>query len=345
MQHIQLDVLQEDPSEDQFSGPGSTPNEDENKIPVEDITETSKSTDGEEESLPKQAKDGTSPDGLDVGEEVVVEEITVDDFLDELPDDGDPSSSTLASILTKGQAEAQIAESLSVQPDSAQLIPSAAEWIPIHATRLLIENTDLNDEIIDSLLEIAEGASESLVKEFVDIFGHIKTAKVLPFLEQCLKQGNRETRLAALHSLKEVALPVSDQDYIRDLLAEDDPLVRQRALELLVANDADASAEYLKQAFMDDDRQVCITAMENIGKENLNDDVRTTLIDLLMKSGGELTRPIAQILRRVEDSIAIRCLLEKSLDQKLEDYHWIFINALTEAYAHEQAENPPARDQ
>lgn len=230
------------------------------------------------------------------------------------------------------------------QPDSAQLISPVAEWIPIQATRLLIDNTDLNDQIIDSLLESADGASETLRREFVEIFSHIKTPKVLPFLERCLKQGNRETRLAALYSLKEVALPVADQNFIRELRQDDDLLIRQRALELLVANNVESPLQYLKQAFADDDKQVCITAMEKIGKENLNDDVRTTLFDLLIRSGGELTQPIAQILRRVEDSEAVRWLLEKTVDQELEDYHWIFINALTETYAPEQAFNQVVKE-
>lgn len=337
---IHRDVQEEVADEDLFPDTGSTPAGDENRIPIEDTTGESNDIDGEQISQLKKDRQDTSTENLGMQEE----KVTVDEFLRELPNDGDPSSSTLASMLTRGQTEEQERESLPGRPDSAQLISPVAEWIPIQATRLLIDNTDLNDQIIDSLLESADGASETLRREFVDIFSHIKTPKVLPFLEQCLKQGNRETRLAALYSLKEVALPVTDQNFIRELMQDDDPLIRQRALELLVANNVESPVQYLKQAFADDDRQVCITAMEKIGKENLNDDVRATLFDLLIRSGGELTQPIAQILRRVEDSEAIRWLLEKTVDQELEDYHWIFINALTETYAPEQAFNQVAKE-
>jgi hypothetical protein len=129
-----------------------------------------------------------------------------------------------------------------------------------------------------------------------------------------------------------MALPLTDLTAVKELLSSDDPLIRRRSLELVAINDEQSLNQYLQQAFADDDRDVCLTALEFVKKENITEELRAAVLSMLMKSGGDLTVPIAQMLRRVEDSEAISLLLDKVLDEDLKEYHWIFISALTEAY-------------
>ncbi|MDP7575763.1 MAG: HEAT repeat domain-containing protein [Pseudomonadales bacterium] len=253
------------------------------------------------------------------------EQVPLDEFLGELPEDGNPKSSTLASIFSREPEEES-------QPVEAPLPVGSAEWIPIYAARLLAKHTDLNQQIVDVLLNISENADESLLKEIVDVVSHVKMPQILGFLEQCLAKEGGAVVLASLHALKEMALPLTDLTAVKELLSSDDPLIRRRSLELVAINDEQSLNQYLQQAFADDDRDVCLTALEFVKKENITEELRAAVLSMLMKSGGDLTVPIAQMLRRVEDSEAISLLLDKVLDEDLKEYHWIFISALTEAY-------------
>ena len=306
-----------------------------NQIPVKDITTQPELLDRRQDSLQIAADNKNAAD-----EDLLVEteQIPLDEFLNELPDNGDPASSTLASILARQGSES----STNAAPDKIVNQPShagATQWIPIHATRLLIAHSNLNDELIDRLLEISTCANEALLAEIIEVFSRADNPVVLPFLEQCLKKSDRETILAALHALKVLASPITDKHTIEKLLQAEDPLIRQRSLALLAATDEQLSDKLLTDAFADDDKQVCITALQSISKESFNKKCRTTLLDLLMESGGELTVPVAAVLRRVEDCEAIHWLLEKINDEDLTEFHWIFINTLTEIYSPQKFSN------
>ncbi len=264
-------------------------------------------------------------DGLTVVEET----IPLEEFLEELPNSGDPGSSTLASILVGNAAVVE-------EPSG----PLAPEWIPIHAVRLLGECARLDDDTVQTLVNLSATLPGPLLREVIDVFSRVETqdniTKVRPILERSLAMEDREIRLAALNALQALDIPITDQQMIAELLGSDDPLIRQRAVSLLIASDGEESQQLLREMFADEDRQVCMTALASVRKENVNGELRTALFDLLMASHGELVGPIADALRRAEDAELIRLLLDKILDDDLQEYHWIFINALTETYESRQ---------
>ncbi len=293
----------------------------ENLIPVTDVSEQ---------------VDASKDQVIEEDECLAVEEehIPIDEFLTELPNAGNPADSTLASILSgSGSVESDSVDETDAESIDNQIV----DWLPVQAARLLVEHANVDDQIIDSLLDITNTANDDVVCEIVEIIGRVKTPKTGAFLERCLREREGATLLAALHALKELALPIDDKEIVSELLKDDNPLIRQRCVALLALTDTQLLTEYLTSAFADDDREVCIAALELITKENLNEEMRTSLFDLLMKSGGSLTAPIGEVLRRVEDSEAVSWLLEKLLDEGLKEFHWIFINALTEVYDPEMA--------
>ena len=318
MEFIQLEVVADNDLKDTS-----------NQIPVTDISPQAEAFDPDEETLHHE--------NAEAGDEKAMEELTpLDDFINELPGGGDPSSSTLASILSRYETEPVEEQEEEVISQSAETPVNSVQWIPAHAVRLLIAYSDLDDELIEGLLDISNDVGEALLPDIIEVFSRSGNPAVQAFLEQCLERENQHIVLAALHALKEFALPITDKGRVETLLNSESPLIRQKSVELLAANDEALSQQFLKEAFADNDREVCISAMQSIRKETFNGELRETLFDLLMQSGGDLTIPVASVLRRMEDSDSIHWLLEKVADEDLREFHWIFINTLTETFTQQR---------
>jgi len=252
-----------------------------------------------------------------------------------LPDDGDPASSTLASILVSRVRETATGASGNVGPQglSAEGLPDRAfdPTIRTQAVRMLGEVGEPDSQAVAALIELVEVGAPNLQCEAVDALAAIGDRKAEPVIRTALDAEHMEIRLAALDALVRLD-GVAEPDFDR-LLEDPEPIIRERAvLALREVREAATGARILR-ALGDQNLGVCKAALQTVTRQLDQDQTGKGIVAAMHRFGGELRVEGGAALQRTGDLAGIDALLDELADGDREEFHWICIDALAETYA------------
>jgi len=249
----------------------------------------------------------------------------------------DPASSTLGSILAG-------------LPDSEAETPPAgagetgeemvSERVRLHAVRLLGGIRDPGAEAVEALAEITGTGSDEHCREALVALGRIGGARGLATITPFLDSKKLEIRLAALDALIEARADAPLGRHLGELLADPEPVVRERAVRRLAAARSAPAVELLRGVLADDDLGVCRAALDALPSDACTPDIRASILSLLPRFSGELRREVGGTLRRLGAAAngTASTLVDALNDAEQAECHWIFIDTLAEIFAAQPAE-------
>lgn len=261
------------------------------------------------------------------------EEITVAEFMKELPEGGDPRKSTLASIFSENIPQEQTANPVEVSGEyelHGLDQNGNQEWKKLHAIRLL-GGSQSNKEAVSKLIELGFQSDGPILNEIVRSLARLCSDAAIPLLKQSLKNKDTEIKLNTIEALLKIdEESLSKEDYTQ-FLQDVDPSIRKRAVQLLSGSDSDCH-DVLVHAIGDDDRGVRLAALEAMSIENYDDDLREEILLSLTDKVGEDANEIGMLFKKLGDHVATDQIVEKLRDSGNHEYHWIFLNTLVGMY-------------
>jgi HEAT repeat protein len=296
------------------------PQENAAAIPIVDITERED---------PSEADDS--------GEQA--DTITLEELLPSLPEGGGAENSTLGSIYHAVDLEEQEAtqtvedaveeESVDESEVAAQ---STASKAPVFAIRLLGGLSSVSEETMAALVKL--GAEPELRQEIIRTIGRLGDTRGLSFLLDTLDSDDSDDRFLALDALGEMPqLADGATDILERLSRDEDPTVREKALQPFASIEGGRAAEVVARALTDEDVHVCKAASSVLNTGNCSETTDERLVQLMLIHGGELRSDSARALSRLGYYGAAERLTEIINDESREEYHWICIDALAELFA------------
>lgn len=253
-------------------------------------------------------------------------------------------NSTLTAILDASSSEQvetdktpdskQTVSGKHIDPALADSKPTPHERVRVLAARLLGNNQEAGDqdEIISTLIRCTQHAVTELKCEALKALGRIKAQRALPVIQQALQSEKRDIKLAALEALGQFDGAVLKDIELAHLHTDSDADVRLATVQILLTVDLPQTREQIYQALQDEDIEVCRTVLKALTYNIQNSGYTDRVTDLMFGFSGELRFAAATTLRRVGDFGPTARLLKTLDSPKLEEYHWICIDALAEMY-------------
>lgn len=244
----------------------------------------------------------------------------------------DPQTSTLTSIVLGHPGESPVqAIDDSSPPDTPAAGRSENPVIREFAARLLGGVAKPGTPGVDALIEAFHGGDSTARRECVLALGRIGDPAALPVVFEALASKQSDVRLAAVDTLKEFRMPAGAQEYLDALCTDADPNVRCAAISAL--GRGSAAKDCLYRALVDENQQVCRTALNKLSKATYSESCRKRVLDLMSRFSGELRSEVGAVLRRVGDLQGAARLRKLLRDDDQEELHWLCIDALSEFYA------------
>lgn len=261
-----------------------------------------------------------------------------------LPNDSDPGSSTLASILASRVANAAAADNLGELPSEQPHGPAPTPTVRVHAARLLGTIGEPGSDAVAVLIEQAQSGAPELQREALESLAAIGDADALPAIRAALHSERMEIRLAALDALGRFGgAAAADVEFAR-LLDDPDPVIRERAVRALSAVAGAAKQRWIVRALEDDELSVCAAALQAVSGQLDADYLGEAILATMFRFSGELRFEAAAALRRIGDGAGADALLDALDDEDREEDHWICLDALAEIYAAAGAGDARRRD-
>ena len=244
----------------------------------------------------------------------------------------DPETSTLASIVVglPGDRPAPQGDDDSL-PDFPKPDRSDSQLIRVFAARLMGAIATPGSSGVDALIEAFDTGDKVLCRETVVALGRIGDKAALPVVFEALDSTHPEVRLAAVDVLKDFRLPDGAQERIDALCTDADPNLRCAAISAL--GSGSVAKDCLYRALVDEDLQVCRTALNTLTSKTCGGECAERVFDLIFRFSGELRREAAAALHRVGDLRGITRLLDMLCEPEQEELHWFCIDALSEVFA------------
>jgi HEAT repeat protein len=245
----------------------------------------------------------------------------------------DASTSTLAAMVAPRVQEAPaLTES---QQESSP--PSPRNSVRVLAAKLLGSLPEATAQAVGTLMDAYEDGDAELRREVIVALGRMGNEKAIPVVVKGLQAEEQEIRSAALDALERFPGASDADQQLVALLADPDPHVRQRAVQVLGALKSPAALVHLPRALNDPDQQVCRTALRALCEEMKSSSLSERVVDLMLEFSGDLREEGAAALRRLGDFGAASRLVDILNDPDGEEYHWICIDALGVIFARESA--------
>ena len=166
-----------------------------------------------------------------------------------LPDDGDPGSSTLASILVsrvRDVAAAAGAGEPQDKPAGRSLERTAMPTLRIQAMRLLGTVGEPGSDAVAALIEMTESDTPELFCEALQALAAIGDRQALPAIRAALGSELTDIRLAALDAIDQLGAAADIE--LNQLLDDPDPIIRERTVLALGNTPGAAGASRIVQA-------------------------------------------------------------------------------------------------
>ncbi|RMF87668.1 MAG: hypothetical protein D6736_12300 [Nitrospinota bacterium] len=243
---------------------------------------------------------------------------------DTLPGE-DPQSSTLAAIEARYQAEMSAASP--PPPDHALL--EQQRRVQRHAARLARELGD--PAVLESLRQAAAIDDPELQREALLSLATLDDPQIREVALPKLHAPHREVRIAALDALERYQAPEAVDALITLLDREEDPLVIQRAVEVLGTWGDARAGEAILPRLNHESRPVRCAALEALAALNSSEAI-PHLRPLLFAQGGDLRKEVASALKKLGDTELTPFLLRILQDPAEEEKHWMAIEALAELF-------------
>ena len=243
----------------------------------------------------------------------------------------DATTSTLAAMIAPSVEQAS-AETESAR-DDRQAAPSNA--VRVLAARLLGGLPAPGPRAVRDLMEAYAEGDEKLRREIIVALGRIGDHQALPVIVEGLAAGEHEIRSAALDAIEGFAGVSAADEHLVKLLADENPYIRERAVQTIGAMKSPAALEHLSRMLNDADRAVCRAALQALPADMKSEELSVRIVDLMFKFSAELTADAAAALRRMNDWGSASRLAAILDDPKQEEFHWICIDALAEMFARE----------
>ena len=243
----------------------------------------------------------------------------------------DATTSTLAAMMTPVVEEAPSV----VEPpqDDRQAAPSNA--VRVLAARLLGGVTAPGAQAVRDLMEAYRQGDEDLRQEIIVALGRIGDHEALPVVVEGLAAEEQEIRSAALDALERFPGVSAADEQLVELLADEDPYIRERAVQTIGAIKSSAALRHLPRMLNDGDRAVCRAALCALPGNTKSEELCARIFDLMFEFSAELVVDAATALRRMDDWGSASRLVAMLDDPKQEEFHWICIDALAEMFARE----------
>lgn len=271
----------------------------------------------------------------DLGKTIIEEEeLTAADFMKELPEGGDPTKSTLASIFSGNIPDEQTTNPVegSGENELHGLDQNGyQEWRKLHAIRLLGGSHSDKEAVSGKLIELGFQSDGPILNEIVRSLARLCSDAAIPLLKQSLKNKDTEIRLNTIEALLKIDEESLSKENYAEFLQDEDPSIRKRAVQLFNSSDPD-SHDVLVNALTDLDRGVRLAALEAMSIENYDDDLREEILVSLTARAGEDANEIGMLFKKFGDHVATDQILEKLRDAENHEYHWIFLNTLVGMY-------------
>lgn len=269
--------------------------------------------------------DAAGEGGIDQAEQEIPEEI------ERLIVGHDATTSTLAAMLTPAPDEAP------APPETAsgeeQAVPCDA--IRVLAARLLGGLPAPGARAVEELMEAYGEANAALRREIIIALGRIADQEAMPVILAGLAAEEQEIRSVALDALEGFPGAFAADEYLVGLLADEDPYIRERAVQAIGAVQSPAALGHLPRMLADSDRKVCRAALRALPGDMASEELSASIFDLMFKFSAELVTDAAAALRRMDDWGSASRLVAMLDDPNEEEYHWICIDALAEMFARE----------
>ncbi len=241
----------------------------------------------------------------------------------------DATTSTLAAMMTPVVEEAPpVAEA---PQDDQQAAPSNA--VRVLAARLLGGLPAPGTQAVRDLMEAYGQGDEELRREIIVALGRIGDHEALPAILQGLGAEEHAIRSAALDALEGFPGVSAADDHLVELLADEDPYIRERAVQIIGAMKSPAALGALPPMLSDSDRAVCRAALRALPGDMKSEELTARIFELMFTFSAELTVDAAAALRRMDDWASASRLVAMLDDPKQEEFHWICIDALAEMFA------------
>jgi HEAT repeat protein len=241
----------------------------------------------------------------------------------------DATTSTLAAMMTPVVEEAPpVAEH---PQDDRQAVPSNA--VRVLAARLLGGLPAPGSQAVRDLMEAYAQGDEALRREIIVALGRIGDHQALPAIVQGLAAEEHEIRSAALDALEGFPGVSAADDHLVELLADEDPYIRERAVQTIGAMKSATALGALPRMLSDSDRAVCRAALRALPGDMKSEELSARIFELMFTFSAELTVDAAAALRRMDDWGSASRLVAMLDDPKQEEFHWICIDALAEMFA------------
>jgi HEAT repeat protein len=269
--------------------------------------------------------DGASGRDVDNVEQEIPQE------LDRLIAGHDATTSTLAAMMTPVVEETPAV----VEPpqDDGQVAPSNA--VRILAARLLGGLPAPGAQAVRDLMQAYRDGDEELRREIIVALGRIGDHEALPVVVHGLAAEEQEIRSAALDALERFPGVSAADEHLVELLADEDPYIRERAVQTIGASKSPTALGALPRMLNDSDRAVCRAALRALPGDMKSEELSARIFDLMFEFSAELTVDAAAALRRMDDWGSASRLVAMLDDPKQEEFHWICIDALAEMFARE----------
>jgi HEAT repeat protein len=243
----------------------------------------------------------------------------------------DATTSTLAAMLTPVVEEAPAV----VEPprEDGQAAPSNA--VRVLAARLLGGLPAPGAQAVRDLMEAYAQGDEALRREIIVALGRIGDHQALPVIVEGFAAEAHEIRSAALDAVERFPGASAADEHLLELLADEDPYIRERAVQTIGAMKSPAALGALPGMLNDSDRAVCRAALRALPGDMKSDELSARIVDLMFEFSAELTTDAAAALRRMNDWGSASRLVAMLDDPKQEEFHWICIDALAEMFARE----------
>jgi HEAT repeat protein len=243
----------------------------------------------------------------------------------------DATTSTLAAMLPPALEEAPAPpETASVDE---QAVPCNA--IRILAARLLGGLPAPGAHAVQGLMDAYGEGNAELRREIIVALGRIADHQAIPVILSGLAAEEQEIRSAALDALEQFPGAFAADEYLVALLADEDPYIRERAVQAIGAMQSPAAVAHLPPMLADGDRKVCRAALRALPRHMASEALSARIFDLMFAFSAELVTDAAAALRRMDDWRSASRLVAMIDDPQQEEFHWICIDALAEMFARE----------
>jgi HEAT repeat protein len=243
----------------------------------------------------------------------------------------DATTSTLAAMIAPPVE--QVSAVTEPAQDDRQAAPSNA--VRMLAARLLGGLPAPGAQAVRELMEAYAQGDEALRREIIVALGRIGDHQALPVIVEGLAAKEHEIRSVALDALERFPGVSAADEHLLELLADEDPYIRERAVQTVGAMKSPAALGALPRMLNDSDRAVCRATLRALPGDMKSDELSGRIVDLMFKFSAELTADAAAALRRMNDWGSASRLVAMLDDPKQEEFHWICIDALAEMFARE----------